>query len=622
MATSKERTAPAASPAAKAPAAPASKAILPEPDHVVLTAGSSGRPPLLAGDLGDLLTLALMVYYAHICPYTKVEESFNMQATHDLIVHTPGRLDLFDHLEFPGVVPRTFLGPLGLYLLTQIPVSVLQQNTTGDLTPDYYMYIVRVAMALATAHSLRTLRQVAERVFGLAVSGWFVAFNLAQFHLMFWGSRTLPNVLGMVVMNWCLAAWINGFKVVTEEEKRVEREQRKKSPLGAPPVNFTKGMQGPSRRKDAGPVENYMDNGTMGYLFLGTFACLVFRLELVALFGTIVLSEFVRGKVNRFRYVVVLVISAALSLGSTLLADSFFWRQEYFWPESHVFAFNVVENKSGEYGVHPPYHYVLSLLPRIAPVSYPFAIYSAINDPRIRRLLLPACTLVAALSVIPHKEWRFVIYLIPLLNLSAAAGLTRSIRLAALGRSRISGLIAALVLMALAASLAASQVMLHISAANYPAGVALKALHRMAWPNQAPDGWPSVHIDSGAAQSGITRFQEVGRDKAWTYHKDEGLKTTEEFLKKGYTHLVTTEPELHLKGGEDAPWVMLGAIRGYDSVKMWDEGLEGWAASVVEDVSKGKVEWMPQRLIFGVRLPFEVVLKPKVWLLQKKGWSR
>ncbi|KAF9625438.1 hypothetical protein IFM89_022835 [Coptis chinensis] len=50
----------------------------------------------------DLLLGFIATFYVFLVPYTKVEESFNVQ---------------YDHLEFPGVVPRTFIGALLISIL-------------------------------------------------------------------------------------------------------------------------------------------------------------------------------------------------------------------------------------------------------------------------------------------------------------------------------------------------------------------------------------------------------------------------------------------------------------------------------------------------------------------------
>ena len=84
----------------------------------------------ICADFGvDLLLWSLipLTIFVHLffSPFTKVEESFNIQAIHDITsygIPFPQNgtymAQHYDHVQFPGAVPRTFVGALFLSLLS------------------------------------------------------------------------------------------------------------------------------------------------------------------------------------------------------------------------------------------------------------------------------------------------------------------------------------------------------------------------------------------------------------------------------------------------------------------------------------------------------------------------
>lgn len=81
--------------------------------------------------LSALLPVVILTHL-YFAPYTKVEESFNIQAIHDILTYgiptdnATGYFEAnYDHVSFPGSVPRTFVGAAVLSGLTRPFVGVL-----------------------------------------------------------------------------------------------------------------------------------------------------------------------------------------------------------------------------------------------------------------------------------------------------------------------------------------------------------------------------------------------------------------------------------------------------------------------------------------------------------------
>ncbi|CAN1145891.1 Dol-P-Man:Man(7)GlcNAc(2)-PP-Dol alpha-1,6-mannosyltransferase [Linum perenne] len=277
----------------------------------------------------DLLLGSIAAFYALMAPYTKVEESFNVQAMHDILFHRH-HLNNYDHLEFPGVVPRTFIGAFLISALASpvlLAVSFLQLPKLNALiadnkhfcqvTPSFsLLLLVRLALGSMVLGSLRFFRvqkdltstvnvmyilfkQIRQK-FGHQVEGFFVVLTAVQFHLLFYCTRPLPNIFALVVVNLAYGYWLKG--------------------------------------------KNY---AALNFLI---FAAVVFRCDMLLLLGPLGLQLLLARSVSLFGGIKHCLGIALLSIGLTMFIDSIMWRR-VLWPEFEVFWFNSVLNRSSEWGV-------------------------------------------------------------------------------------------------------------------------------------------------------------------------------------------------------------------------------------------------------------------------------
>ena len=174
--------------------------------------------------LTDILLAALIpliiLIHLYFAPYTKVEESFNIQAVHDILTYGLPYKNIqlklqeqYDHLEFSGAVPRTFVGSLVL-AMASLPFASfvkgfsrqmlgepgfpagLQSGGATVYSRDNVLILhtlVRAMLGLFNAFCILSFRNGVAKTFGRNAANWFLVLQASQFHTMYYASRTLPN---------------------------------------------------------------------------------------------------------------------------------------------------------------------------------------------------------------------------------------------------------------------------------------------------------------------------------------------------------------------------------------------------------------------------------------------
>lgn len=458
----------------------------------------------------DTVLLTVISFHLIQAPFTKVEESFNIQAIHDILTYSVFDISQYDHLKFPGVVPRTFVGAVIIAMLSGPYLYLSSLIQTSRPTSMDVQLVVRGIVGLTNGLSFIYLKNCLQDMFDEitkkkkeenedkdiyiydSVGTWFLLFLIGSFHLMFYSTRTLPNFvmtlpLTNVALGWVLLGRYNAA------------------------------------------------------IFLSALVAIVFRLEVSALSAGIALFSVIFKKISLFDAIKFGIFGLGLGSAISITVDSYFW-QEWCLPEVDGFLFNVVAGYASKWGVEPVTAYFTHYLrmmfmpPTVLLLNY-FGYKLA--PAKLKIVSLASLFHIIVLSFQPHKEWRFIIYAVPsimLLGATGAAHLWENMKV-----KKITNVLCLAILpLSIMTSFFISMAFLYISRMNYPGGEALTSFNDMIVEKNITNA--TVHVSIPPCMTGVTLFGELNHDVyGINYDKTENTTLLQEMW-PSFDFLITHEP--------------------------------------------------------------------------------
>ncbi|CAI0548376.1 unnamed protein product [Linum tenue] len=356
------------------------------------------------------------------------------------------------------------------------------------------LLLVRLALGSVTLGTFRFFRIQVRQKFGHQVEGFLVVVTAFQFHLLFYSTRGLPNILALGGVNLAYGYWLKQKYYVS--------------------------------------------------LNCLIFVAIVFRCDMLLLIGPLglqLLLIFFLKSSDQICFSFWLGLNTASALRYyrlvlpcplTPLCGKDYCGQNLKYSGSTLFlteALNgvLMEACSLDLGdrTHSFHWYFTSALPRSLLAAYPLFMLGVVLDRRVRYFVLPVVLFILLYSKLPHKELRFIISSVPMFNLSAAVAASRIYN----NRKKTLWKLYNFILLGLLLiSVGCTAVSFMASYENYPSGHALKELHQNV--GDVSDNRPNI----GSYRYLFSHEWNI----TLLYSKEESIPL-KEYKQRNFTYLVS-----------------------------------------------------------------------------------